>query len=249
MFMKNQFLHVPLTGSSQVNVGRNERIASVAGAALLLGTAFRHMQKRPVMTFAQILSAGYLLYRGATGYCPLNAATGRNTAHSQPGPLEIKESVTLRCTPHEAYHYWRQLEHLPLFMKYIEAVQPVNGKLTHWTMRLPKAGTVEWYAEITEDLPGNCLRWQSLAGSDIDHAGEILFREAPGNRGTEVHATITYRLPAGAAGRLAGSILNKVFEMNVRADLHRFKQLMETGEIVTVDGQPAARKTSTFPTP
>jgi hypothetical protein len=60
-----------------INVGRLERIASLAGGALALAGFLR---TRSVGRLPLALAAGGLLLRGATGYCPLNAALGRDVA-------------------------------------------------------------------------------------------------------------------------------------------------------------------------
>jgi uncharacterized membrane protein len=57
-----------------------------------------------------------------------------------------------------------------------------------------------------------------------------------------VRATISYRPPAGAAGKMAAKILNPAFAGLVRQDMRRFKRLMEAGEIPTIIGQPSGRK-------
>jgi len=233
----------PATGSSHINTGRGERIASVAGAAWLLLSGFRHFRERPAASLIKAITGGYLLYRGLSGHCPISAAAGRNTAGHEPAPLLVREAFTVNRPRNEVYDYWRQLEHLPLFMKHIEEVRMESDCLSHWKMRAPGGvAHVEWKAAIMEDQPGALLSWQSVEGSDVDNAGELLFRDAPGHRGTEVYATIYYRMPAGALGKAAGKLLHKAFELQVRQDLHRFKQIMEAGETSTIEGQPAARK-------
>lgn len=60
-----------------MNVGRLERVASLAGGALALAGSFRG---RPAARLPLALAGGALLFRAATGYCPLNAALGRDGA-------------------------------------------------------------------------------------------------------------------------------------------------------------------------
>jgi uncharacterized membrane protein len=73
----------------------------------------------------------------------------------------------------------------------------------------------------------------SLPGSTIDNAGEIRFKDAPRNEGTEIHAYISYRLPAGDVGSVAAKLFSPMVESMIREDLRRFKSLMETGELPT----------------
>jgi uncharacterized membrane protein len=235
--------NTPITGSSRINIGKAERIISIAGAALLLTSGARDIRKHPAAAFLKALAGGYLLYRGASGHCPLRTVISESAARKQPAPLFISEALTINRPRNEVYSYWRQLSNLPHFMKHLTEVNVETDQLSVWKMQLPgDAGTVEWKAEIVGDTPGELLSWRSVEGSDIDTAGEILFEDAPGERGTEVYCTIYYRAPAGALGKLTGKLFQKPFEILVRQDLRRFKQMLETGETSTIEGQSAARE-------
>ena len=61
----------------------------------------------------------------------------------------------------------------------------------------------------------------------------VEFRDAPGGRGTWVTATLLYDPPAGIVGKVIAKLFQREPEMQVRRDLRRFKQLMETGEVAT----------------
>jgi uncharacterized membrane protein len=54
-----------------------------------------------------------------------------------------------------------------------------------------------------------------------------------------------YRPPAGKLGATVARLLLESPEKQVSVELHRFKQLMETGEIARTEGQPAGRSRST----
>lgn len=111
-------------------------------------------------------------------------------------------------------------------------------------VRTPTGATAEWDAEITEDEPNRRLAWRSLPGAQVDNAGEVRFEPAPGGRGTLVTAEMQYRPPAGAVGATIARLLGSSPERLVGEDLRVFKQLMETGEIATTEGQPAGRSSS-----
>jgi hypothetical protein len=51
--------------------------------------------------------------------------------------------------------------------------------------------------------------------------------------------------PAGAVSKAVARLFNRDPESRVRESLRRFKQLIETGEIITTVGQPAGRASST----
>lgn len=229
----------PASGSSHINVGRNERIASLVGGALL---TFYGMRKPGAAGLAMAAAGGALLYRGATGYCPVNSAAGRDTAGSKDISIEITRSLTIRRPRQEVYQFWRQLENLPQFMNHLKEVRQLGPKRSHWVAKIPKGiGTVAWDADIVQEEENNLLAWRSLPGSSVDNAGEVRFMDAPADRGTVIQATISYRPPAGDVGGGIAKLLNPVFKQMVLNDLHRFKQLMEAGEVATVEGQPSGR--------
>jgi len=233
----------PANRTRRLNVGRIERAASVAAAALLITSAVRTLGKKPVSASIKLLTGGYLLYRGSSGYCPLYDMAGVNNKLKQPAPLFMRDAITVNRPRTEVYEYWRDLQRLPLFMKHLHNVTVLSEHVSHWEMLLPgKTGPIEWDAVIIEDKPGRLLRWRSQPESDIDTTGEVLFRDAPGNRGTEVHVSFYYRLPEGMLGKLAGKVAHPITAVQLHQDLQRFKQMMETGEVATIEGQAAARK-------
>ena len=71
------------------------------------------------------------------------------------------------------------------------------------------------------------------------------FESAHGGRGTIVRVLMEYQVPVGGSSAVFKALLGRVPQQRVRKDLLRFKQLLETGEIATTEGQPAGRSSST----
>jgi len=224
----------PATGSSYMNVGLTERLVSVFVGAAASVYGFRNIRSAGGLLSA--LGGTFLVARGVSGYCPVNQYTGRNTAHKRASTMEVKEVFIVNKPRAEVYAYWRNFENLPRFMRHLEQVKEHDmlGHRTTWTAVVPGGlGTVSWDAEITEDIAGESLVWSSLPGSTIDNAGEVRFKDAADNAGTEVHACISYRLPAGALGSIAGKLFNPLVKTMIRQDLLRFKTLLESGDMAT----------------
>jgi uncharacterized membrane protein len=89
---------------------------------------------------------------------------------------------------------------------------------------------------MTEDRPNEQISWRSLPGSQVENSGTERFQTAPGARGTEVRVELEYRPPAGGLGRNIAWLFGEEPAQQIHEDLHRFKQLMETGEIPLSDG-------------
>ena len=149
--------------------------------------------------------------------------------------LHVISSVTINRPRQEVYEFWRDLEHLPTFMIHLEAVTSTGGRRSHWVATAP-GGRVESDAEITDDRPGEIIAWQSVIGSDVPNGGSVRFTDAPADRGTEIRVDLRYDPPAGSAGAKAAKLFGENPQQQLRDDLRRFKQVMETGEVVRSDG-------------
>ena len=130
-------------------------------------------------------------------------------------------------------------------MEHLKSVQTIGPNRWHWIAKGPKDIDIEWDAEVIVDRPNELIAWRSLEGADVDNAGSVRFERAPGGRGTIVRVKIEYRPPGGALGTAVAMLFGETPEKQVPMDLRRFKQLMETGEIPTTEGQPAGRPAST----
>lgn len=152
--------------------------------------------------------------------------------------LEVRRSVTVSRSREEVYRFWRDLENLPRFMQHLEAVTSPGERRSHWIARGPAGTRIEWDAEILEDRPNELIAWRSLEKSDVRNEGVVRFTPAPADRGTEVHVELRYEAPAGKAGAAVAKLFGEEPGVQIRDDLRRFKQVMETGEVLLSDGSP-----------
>jgi uncharacterized membrane protein len=167
---------------------------------------------------------------------PLSAAKDIEAAavdDSLDGQELVGRTITVDCPRQEVYEFWRDFQNLPLFMENIEHVTIIDEQRSHWVVCAPGGRTVEWDSILVQDIPGEVISWRSAEGADISNSGRIEFRDAPGNRGTQVTATIVYDPPAGTIGKIIAKLFQKEPKIQARHDLRRFKQLLETGEIST----------------
>ena len=61
------------------------------------------------------------------------------------------------------------------------------------------------------------------------------FREAPGDRGTEITVDLRYQPPGGKLGAFFAKLFGEEPSQQVKSDLRRFKQVLELGEVVHSD--------------
>jgi uncharacterized membrane protein len=160
-------------------------------------------------------------------------------------PTRVVQTTVISRPPQEIYSYWRNFENLPRFMRHVESVQATDDKRSHWVARGPAGKRVEWDAELTEDRANELIAWRSLDGAALQHSGSVQFRPTRGGRGTLVRVEIEYRAPAGMLGKAVAKASGRAPDQEIADSLRRLKQLMEAGEILTTDGQPAGRARST----
>jgi uncharacterized membrane protein len=142
------------------------------------------------------------------------------------------EAVTINRPAQELYDFWRQQTNLPQFMDNVESIERIDERTFHWRVKAPMDRIVEWDAVITHEEPGRSINWQSAEEADVANSGRIEFIDR-GTRGTVVRAVIAYEPPAGVVGQMIAKLFQREPRIQTRRDLHRFKQLMEAGEIAT----------------
>lgn len=150
----------------------------------------------------------------------------------QRGDKLVARAVTINRPRDELYAFWRDFSNLPPVLDNVVRIDVLDNARSHWVVKSPGGGIVEWDSRITENREGELIAWASEEGADIPNSGRIEFRDA-GARGTVVVATINYDQPFGTLGRVLSRIFQREPKMQAQRDLRRFKQLMETGEIAT----------------
>ena len=231
---------------AQKNVNDPERwISVVFGGAL---TAYG-LKMRSIPGFILSAIGGALVWRGATGHCPVYEGLGvssvpddgRQVSIPYGHGVRVEKAVTINVPVEQVYAFWRNFENLPRFMHNLESVEVHDSTRSHWVAKGPAGTKVDWEAEIINEVPNELIGWRSIEGSRVDNAGSVHFTPAAG-KGTEVKVVLRYDPPAGVLGATISRILGEDPAVNVREDLRRLKMLLETGEIATIDGQPSGRK-------
>lgn len=214
-----------VSSSVEKNVANTERMISGFSGAALLYNAFKKG------SIPQGLAAGYLLFRGISGFCPAYRLAGKKTTEFKVQNVNIRADITVSRPVEEVYAFWRKLDNLPLFMEHLERVTVLDDRLSEWKVVLPGGiDTLTWISEIVEDQPNDRIGWRSLPESEIETAGNVHFRDA-GKFGTRIYAVISYRAPAGKAGETVGRLLNPIFEKTVKKDLKSFRNYLEDPEL------------------
>ena len=202
-----------------------------------VSTSKRSDRRRLAVTTAAVAGATVLDL-----VCAQQLSRGVRTRN---GKMPITVSLVIDRSPEDLYKHWRKFSNFPSFMKHVKSVEIIGECRSHWVVAGPLGTIVQWDAEITEDQPNERLAWRSVEGSDVDHSGRVRFEQAPGGRGTMMTVEMQYGPPGGTLGSAVSAWFGEDPNQSIKMDLRRFKQVMETGEVITTDGQSAGRSAST----
>ena len=136
-------------------------------------------------------------------------------------PRTIEESIEVNVPVSVVYNQWTQFEDFPLFMEGVEHVQQLDDTRLHWVANVG-GRTAEWDAKILEQHPDRQISWISEDGKKT--RGTVAF-EPLGPDKTRVRVSMSYQAVGAAeqVGSAAGLDARRV-----RADLDRFKELVES---------------------
>jgi uncharacterized membrane protein len=154
----------------------------------------------------------------------------------------VEKTLAVNRPPQECYAMWRQFENFPRFMAFLDSVTPTSETRSHWVARAPGGAKIEWDAEITNDQPGRLIAWRSVDEADVQHAGVVRFEPGREGRGTWVRVEIQYLPPGGVIGATLARMTNQAPAEAIEEDIRRFKRLVETGEVPTIEGQSHGRR-------
>jgi len=242
------------TNRPDTNVGERERWASLVGGGSLVAFG---LAKRNMTGFALAALGGGLMLRGATGHCDVYESLGLNRSGRGRAPgtgknasvpyelgIRVDHSILVRKPVQEVYRFWRNLENLPRFMDHLKSVEVRSDKKSRWVARGPGGMDVSWDAEIIHEEPEKLIGWRSLEGSEVDNAGSVRFEPVSG--GTKVSVSLQYNPPAGQLGAVVAKLFGEDPKKQVREDMNRFRQLLETGRVTnakkTREATPAGKK-------
>jgi len=156
------------------------------------------------------------------------------------GAVGVQRSITVEKPRDEVYRRWRDPETQPLVWSHFAELTNVTDAGAHWRVDAPLGRGLEWESRIVEARGGELIRWESEGGV-VANEGTVEFRDAPGDRGTEIALRARFNPPGGPLGGAAVRLAPTAVELLVAKALRRFKSLVEAGEVPSTDQNPSAR--------
>ncbi len=226
---------IKLKPNTNTNMDNGERAFSILTGSYLFYKSLKKIGRHPLLGIQGLAAGGLLLYRGATGVCPVYKRLDIDT--SDPQAILISETITVNASSDKVYAFWRELSNLPKFMKHLKQVSETSRTESHWVANTPgNFIQLNWKAEITHEERGSYIGWQSAPGAMIENAGKVEFTDTLNQIGTDLHVEINYFPPAGSVGRGITSLFNGVFEKMILEDIRGFKTYVEQADFRTYAG-------------
>lgn len=228
----------------QTNIGEVQRLLSATAGMVSIVSG---LSRRNWSGAALAMVGVGLLYRAISGYCPAFGAMGIDTSsdHRLGRPhdtsrlgrhkvhtdraTKMKKAIAISRSPKDLYQFWRSLDNLPRIMKHLDSVKVINDQLSHWVVKtIPGVSTIEWDAEIINDVKDQRIGWRSLHGADVNNTGSVEFKPIDDGTRTWLTVTLQYEPPAGQLGTAIAKWFGEDPDTKLAQDLQRFKEQMET---------------------
>jgi uncharacterized membrane protein len=135
--------------------------------------------------------------------------------------LEHSAQVEVMLPVQVVWDLWSDLEQMPRWMKWIDAVKVLEDRpeLSRWKLA---SGSFEftWLSKILKEVPNQIIQWESVDG--LPNRGAIRFYDRKAE-GSIVKLTVGYKVP-GILGWMDNLFLGQIVESTLQADMDRFRE-------------------------
>jgi uncharacterized membrane protein len=155
------------------------------------------------------------------------------------GGKTIEGRVTIQRPIHEVFGFYRDFRNMPRFLGDVTGVEQVGPTTSRWTIQGPLGLRVHWTIRVIEERPNELIRYETVTSTGLRTRWEIHFESGTDARETEVHEVM--RAPLGLPGQWALALIGKFPAREVSANLHRLKEVMETGRVTDTSNSVAGK--------
>ena len=153
----------------------------------------------------------------------------RRTWSPSAGENTIEAMITIQRPVDRVFGFYRDFQNLPRFLGDVTAVEQIDPATFRWTVQGPLGIRARWTVRVTEERPNELIRYESVTSPGLRTYWEIHF--APGSEASETEVREVMKAPLGRLGRAALALIGKFPAGEVSSNLHRLKQVMETGRV------------------
>jgi len=188
----------------------------IGGGALVLYDLAQHRVPQGLLAS---LGLG-LIVRGVIDQ-PMSEIIGQVRPHR---PIDLSKTIHVAVSPEVAFDVLSRYENFPRFMSHVEEVRDLGAGRSHWIIKGPAGGHIEWDAVITHSIRPRVLAWRSEPGALVEHIGHIWLEPMSG--GTRIVLKTSYR-PSATLGNAFTGLLDSELQQRKDDDVMRMKKIME----------------------
>lgn len=141
----------------------------------------------------------------------------------------IGARVTIERPIEDVFRFYRDFRNLPSFLGDVVAVEPTGPATSRWTIVGPFGIRAHWTMKVTEERTNELICYETVTSQTTRTYWEIYF--SAGTKPGETQVREVMKVPLGRLGRAALALIGKYPAEEVTANLHRFKQIMESGQV------------------
>jgi uncharacterized membrane protein len=141
----------------------------------------------------------------------------------------IEASVTIQRPVEEVFRFYRDFKNLPRFLGDVMDIEQIGPATSRWAILGPLGIRANWTMKVTQERTNELIRYETVTSPLLRTSWEIHF--APGSEAGETEVREVMKVPLGRLGRAALALSGKFPAEEVAANLHRLKQVMETGRV------------------
>lgn len=141
----------------------------------------------------------------------------------------IEGKVIINRPVGKVFEFYRNFRNLPSFLGDVMAIEETGATTYRWTIQGPLGIQAHWTIRVTEERINEVIRYETVTSPALRTYWELYFAPGPTADETEVHEVM--KAPLGRLGRGALALIGKFPAQEVHANLHRLKQVMETGRV------------------
>ncbi len=141
----------------------------------------------------------------------------------------IEASVIIQRPVEKVFGFYRDFKNLPSFLGDVMAIEQIGPATSRWTIQGPLRIRAHWTIRVTEERTNALIRYETATSPGLKTYWEIHF--SPGSEAGETEVREVMKAPLGRLGRAALALIEKFPAEEVTSNLHRLKEVMETGKV------------------
>lgn len=143
---------------------------------------------------------------------------------------KIEARITIKRPVEQVFEFYRNFKNLPSFLGDVIAIDQTSPATSRWTIQGPLGIQAHWTIKVTKERTNELIRYETVGSRALKTYWEIDFTPGPTAGETEVHEVMN--TPLGRLGRAALALMGKFPAEEVSSNLHRLKEVMETGRVI-----------------